>query len=151
MGEFNHGVVALKYPDTFTLPAESGTLSIEAARRLPKARRGIGLACEMTSQAMTKFPERLAVPGVAPDALRQNGDAAESIDGTIADVEAVLLHLKQGNLILDAKAHTELRKVLAFVRSQEKFDPHLAELVPHLIAYFANTPAEAPVEPTPTK
>lgn len=148
MGEFNHGVVALKYPDTFTLPADAGSLSLQAARRLAKARRGIGLACDMTAQAMAKFPERLAVPGIDADALRQDGAAAEAIDGTIADLETALMYFKQGNLILDAKAHTELRKVLAFVRSQEKFDPRLADLVPHLVAYFANTPAEAPVEPT---
>lgn len=146
MAQYKHGVVSLKYPDTFTVPAEAGTLSPEAARRLPKARRGVGLACEMTAQAMQKFPDKLAVAGVVPSELAEAGRAAEEIDGVIADLDAALNYFKQANLLLDAKAHTELRKVLAHLRSHEKFDPKLADLVPHLVTYFANAPAEPPVD-----
>jgi len=34
--------------------------------------------------------------------------------------------------------------VLAFVRSEEKFDPRIAGLVPELIEYFSRRPSQPP-------
>jgi hypothetical protein len=74
--------------------------------------------------------------------LASAGRMAEEIDRVIVDVEAVLGVLKRANLILDARAHDELRKVLAFVRGQQKFDARIVDLVPHLLAYFSNEPPQ---------
>jgi hypothetical protein len=67
------------------------------------------------------------------------GRMAEQIDTVIVDTEAILVKMKQANTLLDVAAHEELRKVLAFIRSQEKFDPRITDLVPHLIDYFSNS------------
>ena len=86
---------------------------------------------------MDKDPERLAPHGVDKVRLTKLGEMAENIDNVIVDVEAITVRLKQANLLIDAEAHEELRKVLAFVRSQEKFDARILDLVPQLISYFS--------------
>jgi hypothetical protein len=87
---------------------------------------------------------------VTADELVAAGEQAEDIDVVIADVENVLVVLKQANNLLDAHAHELLRKVLAAVRAAEKFDPKVASVFPHLVAYFANKRGiDAPAEPQP--
>lgn len=145
MAEFKQGSVTVTYNDKLKIPAEAGSLSPKQVRDLPKARRGVGLACSMTAEAMRKHPDKLAADGVTPDALTTAGEMAESVDGVIAELESALTYFKQANNILDAEAHTALRRVLAHVRAKEKFDARLADLVPHLVAYFANEASQ----PTP--
>lgn len=139
MGKLMQGSVIVAYPDNVELPEKAGKLTVEEVARLEKARRGIGLACERTAEALEKNVERLKVPGVDPDALAEAGRVAEDIDVVIADVEHVLMVLKQANALLDSHAHRELRKVLAALRSQEKFDPKLGDLFQHLVAYFSSS------------
>lgn len=139
MGKLKQGVVTVAFPDDIDLPEKAGQLSAVELSRIEKARRGIGLTCARTAEAMTKNAERLSVPGVDPDELAEAGRMAEAIDVVIGDVEQVLMVLKQGNVLLDGHAQRELRKVLAAVRSQEKFDPKLAELFGDLVSYFASS------------
>ena len=100
------------------------------------------------AQAMVKHPDKLTVRGVNADELMSMGRQADDIDGVIADLETALMTLKQANRIIDSKTHDELRKVLAYVRGTEKFEPAVAELVPQLIQYFANERAAS--TPTPS-
>jgi len=130
------GIVVISLPDHIQIPAEAGKLTSEELNRKAKPRLGIGLAAEKTAEAMQKYPGQLTIPGVGADDLASLGKQAEDIDVAIADVEALLHVLKQANRLIDADAYLHLRKVLAFVRSQESFDPSLPGLVPHLIAYF---------------
>jgi hypothetical protein len=135
--EIKQGSVVVQLPIHIELLPQAGKLSAEEMRASEKARRGVGLACEQTAEAMRKNPERFQVVGISPDSLQSYGRQAEDIDSVIVDLETVLGILKQNNTLLDARAHQSLRRVLAYVRSMEKFDPKLAALVPHLIAYFA--------------
>ena len=146
IADLKQGFVSVAIPDHIVLPAEAGELTSKDMQRLEKARQGVGLTCDATATAIEKDPQRLAVPGVDPAKLRAAGKVAEDIDLVITDLEVILARLKQGNILLDAAANLMLRKCLAHVRSQEKFDAQLASLVPQLEAYFANTPPE----PKPT-
>ena len=139
MATLTQGTVSITHPDHIHIPPEAGKLSAEQIAALEKPRRGLGLACEKTAEAMKKYPDRLTVKDVDPVELARDGRAAEDIDTVISDVEALLLRLKQANNLLDEKAHRELRKVLAYVRGQEKFDRGIVDLVPILVAYFSNT------------
>jgi len=142
MSELKQGTVTVSIPDHIDIPERAGELTAKDMQRLAKARRGVGLTCDATASAMTKDPKRLAVPDVDPENLRLAGKVAEDIDSVITDLEVILARLKQANMLVDAEAHLQLRKCLAHVRSREKFDPQLADLVPALEAYFANSPAE---------
>jgi len=137
--KLKQGSVTLTSTETIAFPEKAGKMTVEEVGRLEKPRRGLGVTCEKSADALRKNTDRITVPGVDPAALEAAGEAAENIDGVIADVEHLLMFLKQANALLDSHAHRELRKVLAAVRSQEKFDPKLADLFPHLIAYFAST------------
>ncbi len=142
MTEIKQGTVTVVLPDDIQIPEQAGELTSKDMQRLAKARRGIGLTCEATAAAIGKDQARLAIPGVDAATLRAAGKAAEDIDLYITDLEVILGRLKQANLLLDAEAHLMLRKCLAHVRSQEKFDPQLSALVPQLESYFANSPPE---------
>jgi hypothetical protein len=132
------GTVSVTISDDITWPEKAGGLSIDEVRRLTKPRRGLTLACIATADAMQKNPERLKPHNVAADKLAKLGDSVEKISMTLVDIDAVTAKMKQAGLILEVEAHDELRKVLAFVRSQIKFDPRITDLVPHLMEYFSN-------------
>lgn len=142
MAEIKQGTVTVVLPDDIRIPEQAGDLTSKDMQRLAKARRGVGLTCEVTAVAIEKDPARLAIPGVDSATLRAAGKAAEDIDLYITDLEVILGRLKQANLLLDAEAHLMLRKCLAHVRSQEKFDAQLSALVPQLETYFANSAPE---------
>jgi hypothetical protein len=151
MAELKHGTITVMIPDHIPLPENAGSLTSVELARLEKPRRGLGLACQKTAEAIRKHPGKLAACGVDPDLLDAKGAAAEDIDSVINDLEVVLAKLKQGNALLDVDANKELRKVLAFIRAQEKFDPSIPSLVPVLIDYFSNTrPTQTRSSPDPT-
>ncbi len=139
MTDMIQGTITVKIPDSIEIPEKAGKLSPEDVKHLPKPRRGLGVACENTADAMVKNPTRVVPHNVDAARLAVLGQMAEQIDQVIVDTEAILVKMKQANLLLDVAAHEELRKVLTFVRGQEKFDPRITDLVPHLIAYFSNT------------
>ena len=75
------------------------------------------------------------------------GDRAEAIDLVINDMEVVLQTLKQANLIFDAEAYEQLRKVNDQVKAQGKHDPELLTIFKDVIDYFARGP-RAPKGPS---
>ena len=120
------------------LPAEAGNLSRKEKLALPKARKGIGVACNLTAAEMEKPDNNLNVAGVDPAALRTVGDMAERMDEIIADVEVALETLKQGNLIRDAEAFTMLRKVNDQVKAQAPYEPAIATRFTAVTEYFSS-------------
>jgi hypothetical protein len=146
MSQLKQGSVVITLPTHIEVLPDAGKMTPEQVKAIEKPRRGIGLACEQTAAAMQKDPTRLYVPGVTPEQLANYGQQAEDIDAVIIDVEVLLAVLRQNNLLLDARAQRALRQVLSYVRSLEKFDPKIAERVPHLIGYFSKSKAEEKVE-----
>lgn len=142
MADVKQGSVTVVIPDHIAIPAQAGELTSKDVQRLQKARRGIGLTCDATAAAMDKDPKRLAIAGVESALLRAAGRSAEDLDLVITDLEVILARLKQANLLLEEEAHVMLRRCLAHVRSQEKFDPGIGTLVPQLETYFARATPE---------
>lgn len=150
MADIKQGAVVVQLPSHIELLPQAGRLGADELRSLEKARRGVGLACEQTAEAMRKNPERLAVPGLSAEELLVYGRQAEDIDAVIIDLENALSILRQNNALLDARAHQALRRVLAQVRGLEKFDPKITGLVPHLLEYFTRARYHEPDEEAPT-
>lgn len=139
MAEIKQGNVTVQIPDDIDMMEDAGKLTPQQLARHPdKPRRGVGFAARMTADAMRKNPDRLKVNGVTADELEDYGRQADEIDKIIVDLRVLLLTLEQNNFLLDARAHRALRRVLSFIRAEEKFDPRIVELVPDLIKYFAN-------------
>jgi histidinol-phosphate/aromatic aminotransferase/cobyric acid decarboxylase-like protein len=140
MAEINAGTVTVVLPEGVELDARSGQLNTEDKRALPKARKGIGLACDQTATALEKSEGGFIVPNVTAAALRAAGKLAEDIDQIIEDLSVANEILKQGNLLADAEAYTMLRKVNQQVKAQSQFDASLKERFQAVIAYFAASP-----------
>jgi hypothetical protein len=117
--------------------------------RIPKAPRGIGLICDTTADALEKAGAKFTAPaGVTPESLRAAGARAEGIDQVILDLEVVMNTLKQGNLLMDAAAWEQVRKMNDQVKSQGKHDAELLVIFKPLLDFFAKGPR--PTGPTPT-
>jgi hypothetical protein len=140
MAELSKGTVTVKYDDGIKVPPEAGTLSALDLARLEKPRRGVGVTALATADAVRKRPD-LAPKGVTADELEDMGRQADAIDYLIVDLESILNQMKQANLLIDSRTNELLRKVLANVRAQEKFDAGVVKDVPHLIGYFSNSRA----------
>ncbi|GMU41975.1 MAG: hypothetical protein AMXMBFR23_28410 [Chloroflexota bacterium] len=126
MPEIKQGTVTIIIPDALALPPEAGTLSVKEVRSIAKTRRGVGAACEATADALSKLDGRFAPPaGVTADSLRAAGARAEGIDQVISDLEVLLQTLKQANLLFDADAASQLRRVNDQVSAQGKHDAGL--------------------------
>jgi len=54
MVAIQHGTVTVSIADEFTPPAQAGNLGPEEVRRIAKAQRGIGLACDGAADALEK-------------------------------------------------------------------------------------------------
>ena len=130
------GSVALTLPAGLTVPDKAGTLSPADLKRYPRARNGLGLACEATAAAMTKKGAVFQVPGVDPSALATAGQHAELVDQVMEDLETLLAKLRQANVLIDADAIELLRKVSAQVNAQGAFDENLFERFAAVGAYF---------------
>jgi hypothetical protein len=140
MAEIKVGTVTIVLPAGMVLDPRAGKLKPEDKKALPKARKGIGLACEQTSVAMEKSGDALPVPEVTAEGIRIAGKLAEDFDQVIEDVEVVLETLKQGNLLADAAAYTMLRKVNGQVKTRSQFDHSLRDRFQAVITYFAASP-----------
>lgn len=136
MPDLVHGDVTVRLPDNLPLPAEAGKLSPEEVARVPKARRGLGAACDSAAAALEVGGGFVAPRDVTPESLRKAGRKAEQIDEVIASVEFLLGTLKQANLLLDADAWEQLRKLNDQVRAQGKSDPEIARLFTPLTDYM---------------
>lgn len=127
MADVKHGTVTVTVPDSLAPPEMAGKLTPEQVRRMPKARRGIGLVGEHVADAMVKLGEAFIPPaGVTPEALLSACARAENIDQVITDLEVVMTRLKQANLIWDAEAWKMLLAINDQVKAQSKHDPEIA-------------------------
>jgi hypothetical protein len=126
MAEIKHGTVAVTVDDTLSLPEKAGNMTPEEVRRVPKARRGIGLVGEHTADALTKAGAKfIPPPGVTVESLLAACRRAESIDQVITDLDVIVNRLKQANLIFDAEAWAMLLKINDQVKVQAKHEPEL--------------------------
>jgi hypothetical protein len=82
--------------------------------------------------------------------LRAAGARAESIDGVIADLTVVLDILKQANLLFDADAWEQLRKMNDQVKAQGKHEPDLLKIFDPLVKYMARKRAGGGAVTPPT-
>ena len=137
MAEVKHGSVTVVVPDHLAPPERAGKLSVEEVRRLPKARLGLGLACAQASDSIVKAGDRFVLPaGVTAESLESAGSKAEEIDSVINDLEVALDTLKQANLLFDADAWEQLRRVNDQLKAQAKHDPSLEAVFAPLLTYF---------------
>lgn len=138
MAEIQHGTVRVSIPDELPLPAQAGNLSPEEVRRIAKAPRGLGLACDAAADALVKSGGRFAAPaGVNAASLQTSGRRAEGIDQVILDLDVVLNKLKQANLLFDAEAWEQLRKLNDQVKVQGKHDPEVMVMFKPVLDFFA--------------
>ncbi|MDD5310076.1 MAG: hypothetical protein PHU25_22390 [Deltaproteobacteria bacterium] len=144
MPEIKEGTVTIALPDFVAIPPEAGRLSHAQVLRLPKARKGVSPVCTIVADAMRKNPERLRPANVTAEDLDALARETEAVSGMSTDVRAAALRVSQVEIIVNARAHDALRRVLAFVRSEEKFDPRLSGLVPELIEYFSRRASQPP-------
>jgi len=138
MSEINVGTVKIVLPAGIVIDAKAGKLSDEEKREVPRVRKGIGLACEQTAVEIDKVGTSFSIPGVTAAALASKGVLAEGLDEVIEDVEIALETLKQANLLADADAYTDLRKVNNQVKAQKDFEPGLTDRFATLISYFSS-------------
>jgi hypothetical protein len=152
MSEIKHGAVTVTIPDELAPPPEAGSLTPEEVRRIPKAPRGIGLICATAADALEKAGGRLAAPAdVSPSSLRASGQRAEDVDQILADLDVVTNKLKQANILFDADAWEQVRKLHDQVKAQGKHDPELLVMFGGLLDVFARGPRQpAAVPPAPT-
>lgn len=136
MSQIAEGTVTITVPDSIEIPASSGMLKPDEVLRIPKVRRGIGLACEAGAAELTKKGEEFSVPGVDPAELAKMGAMAEEIDIVIEDVRVILNKLKQANLLIDAKAFDLLGRVNDQVQAQGKRDASLLKRFSTVMDYF---------------
>ncbi|MDJ0766674.1 MAG: hypothetical protein QNJ97_27120 [Myxococcota bacterium] len=150
MSEYKQGTVTVTLSDDLTLPEAAGRMSKVEVQRIVKPRKNLEAVCEAVAQAMRKYPDRIRPMDITADGLTDLGDKAMALHGAITDVSTIMTSLQQGDLIFSAMAHEGLRRVLAFVRSAEKFDPRLPDLVPELIDYFSSRRQKPPETNAPS-
>ena len=137
MSDFTQGRITIDVPENLTLPEEAGHMTSAEVRRLPKARKNVSLVCDTVAESMRKNPDRICPYGITADQVEASGRVVDLINSLGTDLAETMGVIAQSDVILSAEAHDNLRKVLAFVRGQEKFDPRLGHLVPELIEYFS--------------
>lgn len=150
MAIVQHGSIKIEIPDHLTPPEKAGKLSPDEVKRIPRARRGIGLICNQAADTIEKAGASFSPPpGVSPSSLREAGRKAEEIDQFILDLEIVGQILRQANLLFDADAWEQIRKMNDQVKAQAKHDPALSTLFKQLLDFFAlgARPVDAPIPP----
>ncbi len=138
MAEINVGTVKIVLPPGIEIDARAGKLSDEEKREVPRVRKGIGLACDQTAVEIEKVGTSFSIPGVTASGIAAKGVLAEGLDEVIEDMEIALETLKQANLLADADAYTDLRKVNNQVKAQADFQPELKDRFATVITYFSS-------------
>ena len=109
-------------------------------QRLPKVPHGIGLACDQAAAAMEAARGRFTAPaGVTVESLKLAGFRAERIDSVIRDLDVVNAQLRQANLIFDADAWEQLRKVNDQIKAQAKYEPELSSIFQSVADFFGRS------------
>lgn len=141
MATIKQGTITIKVPDELTPPEKAGKMSPEEVARIPKAPKGIGLICAQAADVMEKAGDRFsAPPGVTPEGLRAAGKRADEIDQYILDLDYVRNVLMQANLLFDADAWEQVRKVNDQIKAQGKHDPALLVMFQQIIDFLAKGP-----------
>jgi hypothetical protein len=138
MKELKYGAVTVVLPDSVQLPARAGKMSKKEVSRLLKAPHGMKLAAEQTAVALQTAGAQLsAPPGITPELLLSlcNGES-EALESIIVDLLYLLVALKQGKLLVDAKLHSSLLQLKDIVRAQAKYNPQLSLMFAPLLALF---------------
>ncbi len=150
MADVRHGTVTVTIADEYAPPPEAGNLGPDDVRRIAKPPRGLGLICDAAADAVEKSGAKFSPPGgVTPASLRALGKRAEGIDQVILDLDVVLNKLKQANLLFDAEAWEQIRKMNDQVKVQGKHDPEIFVMFKPLLDFFARGPRPgAAVSPT---
>ena len=142
-----HGTVAVVIPEHLAVPKEAGHLSPAEVKRIARAPHGIGLIADQVADVAAKMGDGFDLPrGVTPETLRAKGKRAEDIDNVILDVEVILEQLKQANLLFDADAWAELRKVNDQVKAQGKHNKQVLAAFAPLVEFMSKGP-KAPKDP----
>ena len=140
-----HGTITVAVPDHLAPPEKAGKMTADEIARIPKPRRGIGVVCDQAADAMEKAAGKFAPPpGVTADSLRQAGQRADDIDTFLIDIDVVREVLRQANLIFDADAYEQVRKMNDQVKAQGKHNPELLTIFQQLLDYFARSTRKAP-------
>ena len=141
MTVLKQGSAELTVPDHLTPPEKAGRMTPEDVKRIPRARRGIGLICDQAADAIEKAdPSLMLPPGVTATSLREAGKRAEEIDLYLRDLDTLHHILQQTNLMFDADAWEQIRALNDQVKAQGKRNPLLLEQFRDLLAYFAQSP-----------
>lgn len=145
MAELKHGTVSIQIPDHLTPPEEAGRLSPREVKRTMRTPRGVGLACTHAADAMTKAQGRFVAPsGITPETLLTAAARADGMDQVVLDCEVLLRTLKQANLLVDAAAYEQLRKVNDQLKAQAKYAPELRAVFRPVLDYFARSSRPKP-------
>ena len=138
MKELKSGAVTVVLPDSVRLPERAGKMSQKEVARLLKAPHGMKLAAEHTALALQTAGTQLsAPPGITPELLKAlcNGES-EVLESIIVDLLSLLLTLKQGKLLVDARLHSVLLQLKDMVRAQAKYNPQLLLMFDPLLSLF---------------
>lgn len=141
MTTIKHGTISVEIPDELAPPEKAGKLGPEEVARIPKPPRGLGLICFQAADSFEKAGDKFAPPpGVTPASLRAAGKRADEIDQVLLDLDVLRQILQQANLLFDADAWEQIRKMNDQVKAQAKHDPALATMFQQLLDYFARGP-----------
>jgi hypothetical protein len=138
MKELKSGAVTVVLPDSVRLPERAGKMNKKEVARLLKAPHGMKLAAEHTAVALQNAGAQLsAPPGITPELLKAlcNGES-EALESIIVDLLFVLLALKQGKLLVDARLHSVLLQLKDMVRVQAKHNAQLLLMFEPLLSLF---------------
>jgi hypothetical protein len=150
MAEIKHGSVTVTVPDELTPPENAGNLTPDEVRRLPKPPRGIGIVGAHTADAIKKAGDKLTLPkGITAETVAEACERADGIDQVIVDLEVLVAKMKQANLLMDADAWEQLRRVNGSVKEQMKFAPEL-ELIFQVLRDFMSRGARSGGQTPPT-
>lgn len=150
MVDIRHGTVTVSIADELAPPPEAGSLGPDAVRRIPKAPRGMGLICETAADALEKAGAKFTPPaGVTAALLRAMGGRAEGMDQVLLDLDVVLNKLKQANLLVDAEAWEQIRKVNDQVKAQGKHAPEVLVMFKPVLDFFARGARSSAPAPSP--
>lgn len=150
MVDIRHGTVTVSIPDELAPPPEAGSLGPDEVRRIAKAPRGMGLICDTTADAVEKSGTKFAPPaGVTAASLRAMGKRAEGMDQVLLDLDVVMNKLKQANLLVDAEAWEQIRKINDQVKAQGKHAPEVLVMFKPVLDFFARGPRPSAQAPSP--
>jgi len=156
MADITHGTITLQVPDNLAPPPQAGKLTPKDMSRIPKPPRGVGRLCNQAADALERAGSSFAPPpGVTAQSLREAGQRADGIDQYVVDLDVVREQFRQTNLIFDADAWKQVRRMNGQIKAQMKHDPALALIFQQVLDAFSafarhtTEPTDEGPEPTP--